>query len=257
MVFFEHNAGAPAQNVCRARCLAICFDHSRARGDIDDAHDFTARLGRADRRRGADARRRLRGRRAQGNSYRLGDLQSGVDDPQAKGVARKGIRQGRHQHRLGAVGRLQQGARVPQRRLDRFRLDRGFRGTGGPDQRQSDQVDLRLFAPGMDRAGDGQGFQDIDGRRPQGQARRGDPRDRSAYLSGARAARRRPDRKGHHAGAAAACRRQDRADPRRRRCLGRPRSDDGAGGNRGRRQTVLPQSGRQHLGHPQCARSSF
>ena len=62
-------------------------------------------------------------------------------------------------------------------------------------------------------------------------------------------------RKGHHAGAAAACRRQDRADPRRCRCLGRPRSDDGAGGNRGRRQTVLPQSGRQHLGHSQCPRT--
>jgi sulfonate transport system substrate-binding protein len=37
----------------------------------------------------------------------------------------------------------------------------------------------------------------------------------------------------------------------RRRCLGGPRSDDGAGRNRGRRQTVLPQARRQHLGHPQ------
>jgi sulfonate transport system substrate-binding protein len=27
-----------------------------------------------------------------------------------KGIARKGIHQGRHQHRLGAIGRLQQGA---------------------------------------------------------------------------------------------------------------------------------------------------
>ena len=49
-----------------------------------------------------------------------------------------------------------------------------------------------------------QGFQDRERRRPQGQARRGDPRHRSAHLPGARAARRRPHRKGHHAGAAAA-----------------------------------------------------
>ena len=84
-----------------------------------------------------------------------------------------------------------------------------------------------------------QGFQDRHRRRPQGQARRGDARHRSAHLPGARAARRRPDRKGHHAGAAAACRRQDRADPRRRRCLGRSRSDDGAGRSRGRRKAVL------------------
>ncbi len=30
----------------------------------------------------------------------------------------------------------------------------------GQDQRQSDQVDLRLLAPGMDRAGDAQGHAD-------------------------------------------------------------------------------------------------
>ena len=60
--------------------------------------------------------------------------------------------------------------------------------------------------------------------------------------------------KRHHAGAAAASGRQDRADPRRRRGLGRPRSDDGAGRGRGRRQAVLPQAGGQHLGHPQRAR---
>ena len=153
--------------------------------------DFTARIGSGHRDLDADARRRLCRRRAQGNSHRLGDLQSGVDDPQAEGPAGEGIRQGRHQHRLGAVGRLQQGARVPQRRLDRFRLDRGLRGAGCQDQRQSDQVDLCLFAPRMDRAGHDQGFQDQDGRRPQGQARRGDPRHRSAHLPGARAARRR------------------------------------------------------------------
>ena len=62
--------------------------------------------------------------------------------------------------RLGAVGRFQQGARIPQCRLDRFRIDRGLGGAGRQDQRQPDQVDLCLFAPRMDRAGDGQGFQD-------------------------------------------------------------------------------------------------
>ena len=42
-----------------------------------------------------------------------------------------------------------------------------------------------------------------------------------------------------------------RGDVRR---LGRPRSDDGAGRGRGRRQAVLSQQGGQHLGHPQRAR---
>ena len=77
-----------------------------------------------------------------------------------KGAAGKGIRQGRHQRRLGADGRFQQGAGIPQRRLDRFRLDRRLRGAGRQDQRQSDQVDLCLFAAGMDGAGDQQGFAD-------------------------------------------------------------------------------------------------
>ena len=62
------------------------------------------------------------------------------------------------------------------------------------------------------------------------------------------------DREGHHAGAAAASGRQDRAHSRRRRCLGRPRSDDGAGRSRGRRRSCSSQQGGQHLGHPQCAR---
>jgi len=60
----------------------------------------------------------------------LGDLQSGVDDPQAKGTFGKGIRQGRHRHCLGAVGGLQQGAGISQCRFDRFRLERGLRGAG-------------------------------------------------------------------------------------------------------------------------------
>ena len=226
-----------------------------ASGESDHVQDFTARSGCDHRGLDLAARRGLCRRRAQGDSHRLGDLQSGVDDPQAKGLAGEGIRQGRHQRRLGAVGRFQQGARIPQRRLDRFRIDRGLGGAGRQDQRQSDQVDLCLFAPRMDRAGDSQGFQDRLRRRSQGQARRGDARHRSAHLPGARAARRRPHRKGHHAGAAAARRRQDRADPRRRRCLGRSRSDDGAGRSRGGRKAVLPQGGRQHLGHPQCARA--
>ena len=172
-----------------------------------------------------------------------------------KGLLEKEFAKDGISDRLGAVGRFQQGAGIPQRRLDRFRLDRGLGGAGRQDQRQPDQVDLRLFAARMDRAGDAQGLQDRDGRRSQGQARRGDARHRSAHLPGARAARRRPHREGHHAGAAAACRRQDRADPRRRRRLGRPRSDDGAGRSRGGRQAVLPQGRRQHLGHPQRARA--
>jgi len=46
-----------------------------------------------------------------------------------------------------------------QRRIDRFRLDRGLRGPCRQDQWQPDQVDLCLFAPGMDGSGDGQGFE--------------------------------------------------------------------------------------------------
>ncbi len=65
------------------------------------------------------------------------------------------------------------------------------------------------------------------------------------------------DREGHHAGAAAASGRQDRADPRRRRCLGRSRSDDGAGRDRGRRAAVLSQQGAPTPGASStCARSS-
>ena len=56
------------------------------------------------------------------------------------------------------------------------------------DQRQSDQVDLRLFAAGMDRAGHAQGHDDQQDRGSQGQARRGDARHRSAHLPGAGAA---------------------------------------------------------------------
>ena len=41
--------------------------------------------------------------------------------------------------------RLQQGAGIPQRRLDRFRLDGRRRRADRQDQRQPDQVDLRLF----------------------------------------------------------------------------------------------------------------
>src|SRR3954466_306354 len=37
-----------------------------------------------------------------------------------------------------------------QRRFDRFRIHRGFGRVAGKDQWQSDQVDLRLFAAGMD-----------------------------------------------------------------------------------------------------------
>src|SRR5262249_15901750 len=85
-------------------------------------------------------------------------------------------------------------ALVPQCRLDRLRVDRGRRRAGGEDQRQPDQVDLRLFAARVDRAGHPQGHLDQQDRGPQGQARGGDARHRSAHLPGARAAERRPDR---------------------------------------------------------------
>jgi len=48
---------------------------------------------------------------------------------------------------------------VPQCRLDQFRLDRGGR-PHRQDQRQPDQIGLRLFAAGMDRAGHRKGQQD-------------------------------------------------------------------------------------------------
>ena len=163
------------------------------------------------------ADRELRRRQAQDHQHRLGDLQSRFHAAQGKGPAGEGIRQGRHRHPLGADARLQQGAGIPQRRLDRLRLDRGLGGAARQDQRQSDQVDLRLFAAGMDRAGHHQGFADHQDRGSQGQARRGDARHRPAHLPGARAAEREADREGHHAGAAAASGRQDRAHSRRRR----------------------------------------
>jgi len=67
----------------------------------------------------------------------------------------------------------------------------------------------------------------------------GDPRHRSAYLLGARFALGRLERERHPRGAAAASRRQNRAHSRRRRCLGRTRSNDGAGAGRRRRAAVL------------------
>src|ERR1700681_548791 len=48
---------------------------------------------------------------------------------------------------LGADAGLQQGARIPQCGLDRFRLDRRLGRAPRQDQRQSNQVDLCLFAP--------------------------------------------------------------------------------------------------------------
>ena len=68
-----------------------------------------------------------------------------------KGLLEKD-RQGRHHGALGADARLQQGAGVPQRRLDRFRLHRRRRRADRADQRQSDQGGLCLFAAGMDGA---------------------------------------------------------------------------------------------------------
>jgi hypothetical protein len=43
-----------------------------------------------------------------------------------------------------------------------LRLDRRLGGAGRPDQRQPDQIDLRVFAPRVDGAGDDQRFQDRD-----------------------------------------------------------------------------------------------
>ena len=71
-----------------------------------------------------------------------------------------------------------------------FGSTRRRRRAGEQDQRQSDQVDLCLFAAGMDRARHPQGHDDQQDRGPQGQARRGHPRHRSAHLPGARAAKR-------------------------------------------------------------------
>ena len=75
----------------------------------------------------------------------------------SKGLLEKEFAKDGIAHPLGADARLQQGAGIPQRRLDRFRLDRRLGGAGLQDQRQSDQVDLRLFAARMDRAGHAQG----------------------------------------------------------------------------------------------------
>ena len=77
---------------------------------------------------------------------------------------------------------------IPQCRLDRLRLDRGLGRAGRQDQRQPDQVGLRLFASRMDRAGDHQGQQDQQARGPQGQEGRDGARHRSAHLPGAHAA---------------------------------------------------------------------
>jgi hypothetical protein len=72
--------------------------------------------------------------------------------------------------------RVQQGARIPQRRVARFRLDRRRGRADRQDQRHSDQIDLCLFAAGMDRARHPQGCADHTDRRPEGQAHRGDAR---------------------------------------------------------------------------------
>ena len=190
----------------------------------------------------------------EGNPHRLRHLQPGQPRPQGQGLPREGARQGRHQGPLGAVARLQQGARIPQCRLDRFRLDRRRRRADRQDQRQPDQVDLRLFAPRMDRARDPQGHRHHQGRGPEGQARRRDPRHRSAHLPGARPAGGQAHREGREARSAPASGRPHRARARRRRCLGRPRPADGGRRSGERRAAVLPQRRRQHLGRAQRPR---
>jgi sulfonate transport system substrate-binding protein len=144
--------------------------------------------------------------------------------------------------RLGAVGRLQQGARVPQRRFDRFRLHAGSAALVAKINGKPDQVDLRLFAPEWTALVTSKDSKIAKRRRTQGQARRGHPRHRSAHLPGPRAARRRPSEKDitpvllQHADGKTALIRGD-VD-----AWAGPRSDDGAGRSRGRRQTVLPQA---------------
>ncbi len=98
-------------------------------------------------------------RAAEGNPRRLGDLQPGLDAAEGERLSGEGIPEGRHHRPLGTDRLLEQRAAIPQRRLDRFRLDRRLRRAGCQDQRQPDQVGLCLFAPGMDRAGRRQGLQ--------------------------------------------------------------------------------------------------
>ena len=194
------------------------------------------------------AQRLARAADAQRDPHRLGHLQPRQHRAEGTGPAGAGIRQRQDRRALGAVTRLQQGAGVPQCGLDRFRLDRRRRGADRQDQRQSDQVGLCVFAPGMDRAGHHEGQPDPGGRRPQGPAHRGDARHRPAHLPGARAGHRRADRARREAGAAAASRWPHRARARRRRRLGRPGPDDGRRRSRERRAAVLPQRRRRTPG---------
>ena len=133
-------------------------------------------------------------RRSRHGHPRLGLLQPGQPRAEAGGLARGGAQAGRDRGPLGAEPGLEQGARVPQRRQPRFRLDRGCRGPAGQGQRQPDRDRLDLLQAGMDRAGHPARFRHRQGRGPQGQADRGHQGHRPLHLPAARAGQARPRR---------------------------------------------------------------
>ena len=186
---------------------------------------------------------------------RLRDLQPGQPRPQGEGHPGARARRRRRLRALGPEPRLQQGAGVPQRRLPRLRLHRRRGGADRQDQRQPDQVRLRLLAAGMDGARHPQGHRHRGGRRPEGQARRGHPRHRPAHLPRPLAPRGEAHRARREARAPPAPRRPHGPGAGRRGRLGRARPPDGRGRDRGRRRALPPQRRRQHLGRAQRARS--
>ena len=169
-------------------------------------------------------------RQAQDHQHRLGDLQSGLHGAQGSWAGRKGIRQGRHLRSAGCK------RSAPTRRSSSSTPARSISARPpAPPRCSARSTAIRSRRSTSIRSRNGRRWSRArirnikTDRRPQGQARRRHPRHRSAHLPGARAAEGGPERKGHQAGAAAASGRRHRADPRRRRRLGRPRSDDGAG----------------------------
>ena len=192
------------------------------------------------------------------HQHRLGDLQSGLDGAQGEGPAREGIRQGRHRRSAGCR------RSAPTRRWNSSTPARSTSARPPAPRRWSARSTAIRSSRSMSiRSPNG----------PRWSRARIRPITKIADLKGKRVAvtrgtdphiflvralhECRPDREGHHAGAAAASGRQDRAHSRRRRCLGRARSDDGAGRDRGRRAAVLSQQGRPTPGASStCARNS-
>ncbi len=171
-----------------------------------------------------------------------------------KGTAGEGIRQGRHRHALGAVARLQQGAGISQRRLDRFRLDCGLGGAAGRingDPIKSIYVYSKPEWTALVTRKDTSinTVADLKGKRVA-VTRGTDPHIFlvRALLSAGMTEKDISEVLLQHPDGKIAL------DPRRRRCLGGPRSDDGAGAGRGRRPACSIATRRQHLRHPQCQR---